>query len=68
MGVMIMKKPIQSIVVLTLSLVMVFGMLPSHAHAFDDIAVNEENFPNAAFRGHVSAQFDIDRNEILTED
>ena len=63
-----MKKAFRNLAFLSLFLALVVGVLPVWANAADDIAINEENFPNTAFRGYVLSQVDIDRNEILTED
>ncbi len=55
--------------VLTIAMTLsVIAFIPSKkVEAAGDVAINEENFPDAIFREYVSENFDIDQNGSLSD-
>ncbi len=58
-----MKKNI--LIFLCMLAIMICVMIP--AFAAEDVAINSENFPDAAFRSYISQSFDGDKDGILSD-
>ncbi len=61
-----MKKKILGLIVCTVMLGL-FGLLAGAGTVYADVAINEENFPDAIFRAYVGDNFDTDKDGQLSD-